>query len=86
LNSKQKGSGYGKNGLNLREIDSNPGKNSWKIKGSKKIISLSSQSNSKEKNSNLRRNSFYLKEKKRTEREVKHKRFLKEREGRRKIN
>jgi hypothetical protein len=33
---KQKGSGYEKNCLNLKKIDSNPGKNSWKIKGSKK--------------------------------------------------
>ena len=38
-NLKQKGLGYEENGLNLREIDLIPGKNSWKIKGSKKRIS-----------------------------------------------
>jgi hypothetical protein len=41
----------------------NPGRNSWKIKGDKKKISLSSNSNSKGKNSRLRKSSFTLKRK-----------------------
>jgi len=35
-NLKQKDSGYEENGSVLRETDLNLGKNSWKIKGSKK--------------------------------------------------
>jgi hypothetical protein len=35
-NLKQKDSGYEENGSILREIDMNPGKNSWKKKGNKK--------------------------------------------------
>jgi hypothetical protein len=68
-NSKQKELGCEENGLILRRIDLNPGRNSWKIKRSKERISLVLGSNSKGKNSNLKKNSFILRGKKRKEKE-----------------
>ena len=61
--SKQKDSDCVKNCLNLKETALNPGKNSWKKRGGKKRISLSSKSNSKGTNSNLEKNSFTLRRK-----------------------
>ena len=59
-NSKQKDSDYGENGSILRRIDLNPGKSSWKIKGSKKRTSLGSKSSSEGRNWNSKKNSFTL--------------------------